>query len=434
MTTSIDMNAILAAIPGDDPAGADLRYSTNPNLYDDICEARRADDPLLADKSERDPKTANWGKVIELSQGALGAKSKDLQIAIWLAEALASSEGFPGFSAGLRVLAALLENFWDELYPKLEDDDYDYRAAPLEFLNDRVSLLLRQIPLTDPRSTPGHNFLKYQETREVAAKPGERDRLVSEGKLAPEDFDNAVQKTPASFYKTLAGSLAEATRELGTLEALVDDKFGLHAPSLSGLGKVLEETRRLVQRICLEQKGLKDAFGDDTPEGGLVLPEQGPAPVPGADQGYQHAAVPPAGSSLPQTSGEGVSQENLTWNEALALLQRKGIKEALDLLLAASSSQSSERGRCRYRFLVAKLCLKAGRPDLARPIVEQLNTQIAELQLERWECPFWVSEVFEALYQCLISGDDANDEASRAKELFKKICTMDVTKALASRV
>ena len=431
MTSDIDMNAILAPIPGDDPAGADLRYSY---LYDDIREARRADDPLLASGSERDLKTANWGKVIDLSLEALGEKSKDLQIATWLTEALATSEGFPGLSTGMRILGGLLENFWDGLYPKIEDDDYDYRCAPLEFLNDRVSLSLKQIPLTDPRSTPGHDYLRYQETREIAGKPSERDRMVGEGKLPPEDFDNAVQKSSAVFYQALADSLDESVRELAALEALVDGKFGPHAPSLSALGKVLEETQRLVLRICREQKGLKEALGGSSAE--AAAPEES-ARAAGAEAGQDPApaaAAPPAGGILLQTPGGSESQETAVWNASLSVLQKRGFKEALDLLLAAASSQSSERGRCRYRFLVAKLCLKAGRPDLARPIVEQLNTTISELVLERWECPFWVSEVYEALYQCLISGEDAYDESSRAKELFRKICTMDVTKALATRV
>jgi type VI secretion system protein ImpA len=435
MNTAIDMGLILAAIPGGDPAGTDLRYSSN--LYDDIREARRVDDPLLSAGNERELKTANWGKVIDLSLGALGQQSKDLQIATWLTEALASSEGFPGLQAGMRVLGALLENFWDELYPKIEDGDYDYRCAPFEFLNERVSQSLKQIPLTDPRSTPGLSYLKYQETREIAAKPSERERMVGDGKLPPEDFDNAVQKSSAGFYKALADALAGAVQELDTLEALVDGKFGPHAPSLSALGKVLEETQRLVLRICTEQKGLKDHLGGAPSETAADGAQVSPTPSSRAEGGYQPAiaaAAPPAGGILLQTPGGGESQESAIWNEALALMQKKGFREALDLLLAASSSQSSERGRCRYRFLVAKLCLKAGRPDLARPIVEQLNTMIGELQLERWECPFWVSEIFEALYQCLISGEDAYEEAARAKELFRKICTMDVTKALGSRV
>jgi type VI secretion system protein ImpA len=135
---------------------------------------------------------------------------------------------------------------------------------------------------------------------------------------------------------------------------------------------------------------------------------------------------------MPTVAGTADSQETPIWNEALRTMQSGGFKDALNLLLAAASSQQSERGRCRYRFLVAKLCLKAGHPELARPIVEQLNTMISELQLEKWESPFWISEILEALYQCLTSAEGYEEDVSRANELFRRICTMDVTKALGS--
>jgi type VI secretion system protein ImpA len=37
--------------------------------------------------------------------------------------------------------------------------------------------------------------------------------------------------------------------------------------------------------------------------------------------------------------------------------------------------------------------------------------------------------VLEALYRCLTAGD-ANEDPGRAGELFRKMCTLDVTKAM----
>ena len=44
---TIDLATILAPLPGDNPAGVDMRYQP---LYDEIKEARRADD--LLDRGE----------------------------------------------------------------------------------------------------------------------------------------------------------------------------------------------------------------------------------------------------------------------------------------------------------------------------------------------------------------------------------------------
>jgi type VI secretion system protein ImpA len=79
---------------------------------------------------------------------------------------------------------------------------------------------------------------------------------------------------------------------------------------------------------------------------------------------------------------------------------------------------------------MARLCLKAERPDLARPIAEELHALIEELHLDRWESPVWIADVLDTLYQCLTVGEPSDDDMSRARGLFQKLCTTDVTKAL----
>ena len=115
------------------------------------------------------------------------------------------------------------------------------------------------------------------------------------------------------------------------------------------------------------------------------------------------------------------------------MLERGDIKDALDRLVTASYSMPSERERNRYRLLIAKLCIKAERYDLARPIVEGLNALIDELHLEKWESPLWIAEVLEALYQCLTSGEPSGDDYGKAGELFRRLCATDVTKAILYR-
>jgi type VI secretion system protein ImpA len=144
MSGTIDLQAILAPIPGDFPAGVDLRYDP---VYEEIKEARRAEDPLATGGVE--PKRSDWEKVGSLSANALATKTKDLQIAAWLTEALIHTEGFEGFAAGLRVLTRLLETYWDTLHPAVEEEDLESRVGPLEFLNEALGGR-ETIPVTDP--------------------------------------------------------------------------------------------------------------------------------------------------------------------------------------------------------------------------------------------------------------------------------------------
>ena len=161
MKSQIDIDALLTVIPGDNPAGEDLRYTST---YDDIKEARRADDQLERGDWQRDLKTSDWDKVISIACKALSEKSKDLQIASWLTEGLIQQDGFAGLAAGLRLINGLLSQFWDHLYPEIDDDDLDYRIGPLQFLNDKLKFYVRQVSLTVPALTTGFSWLKWQES------------------------------------------------------------------------------------------------------------------------------------------------------------------------------------------------------------------------------------------------------------------------------
>lgn len=110
-----------------------------------------------------------------------------------------------------------------------------------------------------------------------------------------------------------------------------------------------------------------------------------------------------------------------------------GITKALESLLEASLVAPSARERNRCKLLVGKLCLNAERPDLARPILEQLHAVVEQLQLEQWESPIWIADVIGSLHQCLMSGEPSGDDSGRAQVLFQKLCTIDITKAMAYR-
>ena len=122
--------------------------------------------------------------------------------------------------------------------------------------------------------------------------------------------------------------------------------------------------------------------------------------------------------------------EQALWEDSLQALNNSGVAQALEKLLQASLSAPSVREEHRYKFLMAKLCLRAERPDLARPLLEQLYAKIEELHLDHWESPAWVAEVLGTVYQCLLSGQPSGEDQNRANALFQRLCTLDVTRAL----
>jgi type VI secretion system protein ImpA len=440
----VDLDALLAPIPGDNPAGEDLRYAP---VYDEIKEARRAEDPLDRGEWQREIKTADWSTVIALSTKALTEKTKDLQIAAWLAEALTKIEGLKGFLSGLKLLNDLLATFWDNLYPEIDEGDLDYRIGPLEFFNNTLWLCLKEAPLTDPKTTPGHSWLKWQESRQVGyekdtlnqygdvddAKKAKRNELIADGKITAEDFDSSVAGSSKAFYEDLNQTLAGCNEAFRILDETVDDKFGNEAPRLSEIRQALEEIDILLSRICKE-KGINTSESD---------PDTQQEPSPETTSPVEEEAMLPEDHSQADTSGatktvspipanDTESFEEASWQDALNTFNKSGIREGLARLRDAALGAPSIRQQNRYRLLMAKLCLRADRADLARPIVEELHTLVEGLNLEQWESPTWIAEILDAYYQCLTAEGASDDDMYKAhNELFQRLCTKDITKAIA---
>ncbi|MGH8190918.1 MAG: type VI secretion system ImpA family N-terminal domain-containing protein [Rhodanobacteraceae bacterium] len=101
----IDVDALLEPISEEAPCGEDLSFSMD---FDDIQESRRSDDATL-DQGEwiTDLKTADWPGVSRKCEDLLGARSKDLRLAAWLAEACTRMQGFAGLAQGYRLVAGV---------------------------------------------------------------------------------------------------------------------------------------------------------------------------------------------------------------------------------------------------------------------------------------------------------------------------------------
>ncbi|MBT9437826.1 MAG: type VI secretion system protein TssA [Desulfobacterales bacterium] len=438
MKRKIDIEAILAPIPGDNPAGEDLRYSP---AYDQIKEARRADDLLDRGDWQREIKTSDWDAVITTAVDALINKSKDLQMAAWLTEALVDTEGFSGLAIGLKILSGFLRDYWEHVYPVIEDGDLDFRIGPIELMNEKLWLAVKQVPLTDKDATPGYSWLQWQESRQVGYeadirnqygdvdenKKKARNASIAEGKITAEDFDAAVARSSKAYYESLAKDLTVCLEEFKRFDDTVDEKFGSEAPRLAELREALEDCERVIMKIFKEKKDL-DAIEEPEPATEEATAAEVNEVEEEEDASSEDVLPFPADRIL--DSG---SLEKAMWKDALAKLKASGIKKALGQLFSASCSAPSVREKNRYQLLMAKLCLKAERPDLARPIAEKLNILIEELQLERWESPVWIADVLDTLYKCLTTGEPTDEDIGRARALLQRLCTTDVTKAMSYR-
>jgi type VI secretion system protein ImpA len=271
---------LLVPIPGANPAGAELRYDP---VYDKIKEARREDDDAPQGEWQTERKVADWPLVIKLTKDALTKKSKDLQLAVWLTEAMLKREGIAGLRAGLDLLDGLVEQYWDGLYPAIEDGDIEMRAAPLEWAGSRLDIAVRQAPA----NRLGHTFLQYAASHlvpteaEAASDDGKneaRAAAIADGKLPPEEFDKGFAATPKAWYKTLAADVASCVETLQRLDERSQERFGSDAPSFGKLRAALEDVQRATAQLLKRKLDVEPDPPEFNPAGVPASADIGPPP------------------------------------------------------------------------------------------------------------------------------------------------------------
>lgn len=249
---------ILQPVAGDNPCGADLRYQP---VYDQIKEARREDDDADQGVWQRARKMADWAQVVKLASNAIAKQSKDLQLAAWLTEGLVYREGIPGLREGLQLTYDLLDQFWDNLYPELEDGDSEMRSVPLAYIVSKVDIALRKSPLT----AEGVSWYQYKDSLTIpneseAGEDSEKGRRRSEaeeaGKLTPEEVDDALKRTPVAHFDETEADLGAASEILQQLDQICDEKFGEYAPGYGPLKECLEQLQNTVRIMKQRREAL----------------------------------------------------------------------------------------------------------------------------------------------------------------------------------
>ncbi len=259
-----DVEKMLAPVAGENPAGESLQYV---GLYDEIREARRADENLDQGDWKCELKTADWRQVSALATDALARRTKDIQVAAWLAEAMVKLRGFAGLMDSLRLMRGLIERFWETVYPEIDEGDLEARANSLAWMDRQLGLAIKEIPLTASTGL-NYSFLQWEESKEfdipenldqLAGAEFERavelkTRANEEKKTTSEDWRKAKNATRRAFYEELFATVSRCWDEFLSLEKTVDEKFDRQAPALSDLKKTLDPLRGLVEKLVREKR------------------------------------------------------------------------------------------------------------------------------------------------------------------------------------
>lgn len=240
-----DFVDFLAPIPGNNRSGESLRYTA---IYDEIKEARREEDDRLSQGVWTAPiKKADWVRVDTLCQRVLCSQSKDLQVAIWWAEAQFHLRGMEGLAEGLKLVEELTHLYWDGLYPLLEGTGDELRVSLYNWLNTKLGelVLLTPITLSLDRAIPPCTFLDLQKVRVIREEGGE----ASFPQENSEKISKSIQQTPSSHYEDLERSCIRALETLEKLEEELSTHLEENSPTFPFLKEKIRSVQHLVQLL-----------------------------------------------------------------------------------------------------------------------------------------------------------------------------------------
>lgn len=263
----IDFDALLAPIPGDQPAGVALRPSS-PEVSE-ITKLLPQGDKAVSEGIDGG-KEGEWKKLIEKASAVLKTRSKDLRVAGRLTQALVHQHGFAGLRDGLQLLKRLMEEYWDGLSPPPDEEtgDLESRVGPLASLCQRMEspIWVREIALANKKA-----WMDGDESKQVTANYNLYAAIT--GKDTAEDWkpysaslSRVVAGTPATFYTTLYEDLQETLTALEEFNTVADEKFGRGmAPPVSYLRDAIHEVKNRVETICKGRGiNLNAAAADDS--------------------------------------------------------------------------------------------------------------------------------------------------------------------------
>lgn len=310
-----DLLALLAPIPGPDPCGVSVRTES---LYTDIRLAREEDDPALPMRQWERPLTrADWPRIEVLCSETLRARSKDLQLAAWLAEAWTrQGAGLAGLARGLLLLRQLVVLYWDGLHPRIDPPEEgggcEARIAPLEWLGESMAHTLRThvglLPLAQ-RKVASVSLADWERliSRELSATAAGSPALMDalEPTLTREEIvANVARHRPEAVGERLV-QVREARSHLAALVDRLQGYLGPEAPHLRKLDAVLETQERVLVQVAASLPARETApdstqttSSEEDPMSAYDLAAQEPG-----DEGDDVDAQHPSDAFAPVTTG-----------------------------------------------------------------------------------------------------------------------------------
>jgi type VI secretion system protein ImpA len=246
----MNIDKLIAEIEGESPAGADLEY--DPDFGELERTARGKAEHVMGDEVvEAEP--PDWREVT-LQAEALFSRTKDLRVAVLLTRAALNVEGLPGLADGLHVIRKLLENYWETVYPLLDEEDNDdpvFRVNAILNLADHDGLLkeLLNTPIVIAKLAGRFTLRDVRVAQGDLPAPSDQEVVPDSGIINAAFMEADIDQLVGSLEK-----VTEAREHVEAIDSVFNEKVGAaNGPDLQPLLNELKD----LDRVFVEHLGAR---------------------------------------------------------------------------------------------------------------------------------------------------------------------------------
>jgi type VI secretion system protein ImpA len=217
----VHVEKLLLPVTDDSPCGDDLEYDP---AFQELERTASIDASASMVGDEDEPEPPNWREVAKQAETLLG-QTKDLRAAMYLTKARLDTHGVVGLGDGIALIKGLLNDYWDDVHPRLdEEDDND----PTMRINSILSLVdpdevIRQ--LHDVSLVRGKRAGSYS-LHDIRVASGE---IPAPGGSEPPEIgiiNAAFQESELEELQASADSVTKAIDDLQAIEGYLTEKVG----------------------------------------------------------------------------------------------------------------------------------------------------------------------------------------------------------------
>lgn len=278
MSEILDLERLLAPLSAEHPCGEELDdFVFSPNFGELERLAAGREEQVMGDEviPAEEP---DWRAVREKAL-ALFDEAKSLRVAVFLTKAITAREGLAGMAAGLELIRAMLDQYWNEVDPLVEDDDATERMHTLGELGSQEGFikLVRKVLLVSSQAIGKFTIRDYLIASERLSVPS--------GETAPDvsSINQALMDTPLEDLQQTLEMLDVSMEHARAIESTFNSQVGAaDQMSFDDLIRLGRDVRPGLQD-ALERRGIAagdGAVSEGEAEAGGAAPQQA-AMVPG---------------------------------------------------------------------------------------------------------------------------------------------------------